>query len=91
MLESMSQHPTDAGTGQDPVLHDVWDTSMDVELDPDCSPTKVCRNARDFTFDGIADDDQDLATSWRQLLEREGKLAPEGGSVRDLVLGPKHD
>ncbi len=73
-------------TGQ--VLADVWDNPDLVGLDPDCSPTKVCRNARDFTFDGIAEDGQDLATSWKQLLQREGKAAPGGSSVRDLVLGP---
>ena len=78
-----SEQPT-----SDAVLEDVWGAPADTELDADCSPTKVCRNAREFTFDGIADDGQDLATSWRQLLEREGKLSTEGGSLRDLVLGP---
>ncbi len=29
----------------------------------------------------------DLKAAWRQTLAREGKLRPEGGSVRDLVLG----
>ncbi|MEM7341071.1 MAG: hypothetical protein AAF467_20610 [Actinomycetota bacterium] len=72
-------------------LSDVWDTSGDAALDEDCSPTKVCRNARDFTFDGIAEGEDDLATSWRKLLAREGKLSTEGGSVRDLVLGTPSD
>ena len=71
-----------------PVPEDMWQGADDVGLDADCSPTKVCRNARDFTFDGIAEGDEDLATSWRKLLEREGKSSPDGTSVGDLVLGP---
>lgn len=70
------------------VVSDVWDNADEVGVDADCSPTKVCRNARDFTFDGIADADEDLGTSWRKLLEREGKSSPDGASLRDLVLGP---
>ena len=70
----------------DDVLSQVWDTADDIDLDADCSPTKVCRNAREFTFDGIGEEGQDLATSWRNLLQREGKFA-EGGSIRDLILG----
>ncbi|MEM7286595.1 MAG: hypothetical protein AAF480_09615 [Actinomycetota bacterium] len=86
-------NPGDPGTTTDGAdeLRDVWDTSADVALDADCSPTKVCRNARDFTFDGIAEEGEDLATSWKQLLEREGKLDADGGSIRDLVLGPPSD
>ncbi|NIR36453.1 MAG: hypothetical protein GWN79_07595 [Actinobacteria bacterium] len=56
------------------------------ELDDDCGPTRVCRNARDFTFDGIAEDGEDLQTAWRNRLAREGKLGGEAGSIRDLVF-----
>jgi hypothetical protein len=42
----------------------------------------------DVGFDGLASADEDLRTAWRARLEREGKLNAEGGSVRDLVLGP---
>ncbi|WP_423917309.1 hypothetical protein [Candidatus Poriferisodalis sp.] len=80
---------TDPNAEPLPVPEDMWQGADDVGLDADCSPTKVCRNARDFTFDGIAEDDEDLATSWRKLLEREGKSSPDGTTVRDLVLGPK--
>jgi hypothetical protein len=73
------------------LLSDVWNNADEANVDADCSPTKVCRNAREFTFDGIADEGQDLATSWRQLLEREGKLSSESGSIRDLVLGQQND
>ena len=75
------------------MLRDVWTTDDQDPSGPsdDCSPTKVCRNARDFTFDGIADEGEDLASSWRKLLEREGKLADGGSPVRDLVLGATDD
>ncbi len=81
----MSATPDD----EQQILSDVWAGTNEVSADLDCSPTKVCRNARDFTFDGIGDGDEDLATSWRRLLAREGKLSSDGTpSVRELVLGP---
>ena len=43
----------------------------------------------DVGFDGMAGPDEDLRAAWRTKLEREGKLNAEGGSVRDLVLGPQ--
>ena len=49
---------------------------------------KVCRNMKDVTFDGMAEPGTDLRAAWRERLRREGKLSTEGGSVRDLVLGP---
>ncbi|NNC79704.1 MAG: hypothetical protein HKN94_06070 [Acidimicrobiales bacterium] len=78
--------------GESDMLNDVWAVDEDpLAQSEDCGPTKVCRNAREFTFDGIADEGQDLATSWRQLLEREGKIADSGSPVRDLVLGSSDD
>lgn len=68
------------------VVSDVWGSEQGADLDPDCSPTKVCRNARDFSFDGIAEEGGDLASSWRSLLDREGKSGT--GSVLDLIQGP---
>lgn len=81
-------------TDEPDVLSNVWGNADEANVDADCSPTKVCRNARDFTFDGIADSDgagDDLATSWRKLLQAEGKLADSGSPVRDLVLGSSDD
>ena len=70
------------------VLSNVWDNAEQANIDADCSPTKVCRNAREFTFEGIADEGEDLGTSWRNLLQREGKLSTEvAPSIRDLILG----
>lgn len=78
-----------SSTGESEVLRDVWSAADEPdEPSDDCSPTKVCRNARDFTFDGIAEDGEDLPTAWRRLLESEGKRSSAGESVRDLVLGP---
>ncbi len=71
-----------------PVLTDVWQAGEGSDPDAASSNAKVCRNARHFTFDGFSEDDDDIATSWRKLLEREGKSSPDGGSLRDLVLGP---
>ncbi|WP_419855475.1 hypothetical protein [Candidatus Poriferisodalis sp.] len=78
----------DAGTEPQPVLTDVWQGVDGAGFDAEHSNVKICRNARHFTFDGFAEGDEDIATSWRKLLEREGKSSPDGGSLRDLVLGP---
>lgn len=56
-------------------------------FDEDCSPTRVCRNAREFSFDGIAEEGADLRSAWRDTLQREGKLRTTTDSIRDLVLG----
>jgi hypothetical protein len=71
------------------VLRTVWDAQGDpsAALDDDCSPTKVCKNMKGVSFDGFAEPGTDLRTAWRERLEREGKLNPTGGSIRDLVLG----
>jgi hypothetical protein len=55
--------------------------------DDDCGPAKVCRNMRDFSFDGMAEPGTDLRSAWKDLLAREGKGGE--GSLGDLVLGPK--
>ena len=87
MISNPNPHTDDPA-----VLRDVWSGDAEAAADADCSPTKVCRNARDFTFDGISDGDDDLATSWRKLLVREGKLSTgDTPSVRDLVLGTSGD
>lgn len=79
---------SDAGAEPQSVLTDVWQGDNDAGFDAEQSNVKICRNARHFTFDGFAEGDEDIATSWRKLLEREGKSSPDGTSLRDLVLGP---
>lgn len=78
----------DPEAAQPTVLTDVWQGDGEAGFDAESSNAKVCRNARHFTFDGFAEGDEDIATSWRKLLEREGKASPDGTSVRDLVLDP---
>ncbi|HEX6947063.1 MAG TPA: hypothetical protein VF246_06905 [Acidimicrobiia bacterium] len=69
------------------IVESVWQSAPDaVELDEDCSPSKVCRNMAYVTFEGFAEEG-DPATAWRSVLEREGKLDPEAGSLADLVFG----
>lgn len=70
------------------VLRGVWSaqgqTAEDLE---DCGNTKSCKRLSDVGFDGLAEEtDGDLRVAWRTQLAREGKLNPDAGSVRDLVL-----
>ena len=69
------------------VLRDVWRQSPEsfADLDAECSPTKACRNMKDVTFDGFAEDGGDIRTAWRNTLAAEGKLG--SGSLADLVFG----
>ena len=57
-------------------------------IDDDCHPTRVCRNAREFSFDGFAENGGDVRKAWRETLAREGKLDDSAESIRDMVLGP---
>ncbi len=74
---------------QDPadVLRTVWQGTPGAlqDLEAECSPTEACRNMKDITFDGYAEEGGDIATAWRNTLAKEGKLG--SGSVADLVFG----
>jgi hypothetical protein len=81
----MSGQPEDALD----VLREVWSAQgqTSADLDEACGTTKSCKKMADVGFEGMADDaDGDLRTAWRNTLRREGKLNPEAGSVRDLVI-----
>ena len=71
------------------MLREVWSAQgqTSADLDEDCGTTKSCKKMADVGFDGLAGDDGDLRAAWRDKLQREGKLNPEAGSIRDLVLG----
>lgn len=71
----------------------MWSTPSDDQmlLDADCSPTKTCRNMVGISFEGLAESGTDLATAWRATLEREGKVADDSTSLRDLVFGASND
>ena len=83
----MSREPDEALE----VLRGVWSAQgqISADLDEDCGTTKSCKRMADVGFDGLAsaEGDVDLRTAWRARLEREGKLTPGSGSVRDLVFG----
>jgi hypothetical protein len=80
------------------VLREVWSAQGQTSADlDDCDTTKSCKKMADVGFDGLADaagrgngttTGDDLRGAWREQLRREGKLDPDAGSVRDLVLGP---
>ena len=92
----MSGQPDDALD----VLREVWSAQgqTSADLDEACGETKSCKKMADVGFDGLADaaagaghgsgSGGDLRAAWRDQLRREGKLNPEAGTVRDLVLGP---
>jgi hypothetical protein len=90
----MSGQPDDALE----VLREVWSAQgqTSADLDAACGETKACKKMADVGFDGLtaagADDGtgvgRDLGSAWRDQLRREGKLNPDAGSIRDLVLGP---
>lgn len=71
------------------VLREIWratgQRAEDVEAA--CGPQRACKSMSAVGFDGMVGADGDLHSAWRAKLEREGKLAPGTGSVRDLVLG----
>ena len=92
----MSGQPDDALE----VLREVWGAQgqTSADLDEACGETKSCKRMTDVGFDGLAGASAgtgpgtgpggDLRAAWRDQLRREGKLNPEAGTVRDLVLGP---
>jgi hypothetical protein len=92
----MSGQPDDALE----VLREVWSAQgqTSADLDEACGETKSCKKMADVGFDGLAGASAgtgpgtgpggDLRAAWRDQLRREGKLNPEAGSVRDLILGP---
>lgn len=71
------------------VLRGVWSAQgqTSADLDEACGSSKSCKKMADVGFDGLAGDDGDLRAGWRARLEREGKLNPAAGSLRDLILG----
>ena len=84
------------------VLRDLWRSQEQAEaLDDDCE-AKSCRRMTDagvgfdeFAAQGAQDgtasqaSTADLATAWRDRLKREGKYNAAGGTLRDLVMGPR--
>ena len=72
------------------VLRGVWSARGQnvADLDEATGTGKTCKRMANVGFHDMAEDDADLRAAWRDRLEREGKLNPEGGSLADLILGP---
>jgi hypothetical protein len=70
------------------MLSSIWQAQGEKieELDEECNPNKSCRNMKEVTFEGFADEGKDLATAWRETLIREGKLGT-GRTIGDIVAG----
>jgi hypothetical protein len=70
------------------MLSSIWQAQGEKieELDEECNPNKSCRNMKEVTFEGFADEGKDLATAWRETLIREGKLGI-GKTIGDIVAG----
>jgi hypothetical protein len=76
------------------VLRAIWRGHGQTAAELDAgSEQKSCKRMDDagVGYDDFAAADGDLRTAWRARLEREGKLNPAGGTVRDLVLGEAED
>lgn len=77
------------------VLREVWRGQRQDAADLDDCETKSCKRMTDagVGFDDFADEEPgtvtDLAAAWRARLRREGKYNADGGSIRDLVIGPR--
>ncbi len=91
---------TDDGKQALSALRGVWKAQgqTSADIDEACGNTKPCKSMQGVGFQGLADEDEDqnqanqavgnnLRSAWKTKLEREGKLSPEAGSVRDLVFG----
>lgn len=73
------------------VLREVWRGQGQTAADLDDCGEKSCKRMTDagVGFEDFAgESDADRIEAWRATLVREGKLS-SGGSVRDLVLGPR--
>src|SRR5215475_208469 len=72
------------------VLRGVWSARGQgaADLDQATGHEKSCKRMANVGFQDMAEDDADVRTAWRDRLQREGKLNPEGGSLADLILGP---
>jgi hypothetical protein len=72
------------------VLREVWRGQSQNAADLDDGSAKACRRMSDA---GVGFDDfggsceEDRIAAWRARLEREGKLAASGGTLREIVLG----
>ena len=70
------------------VLRDIWDArgQTSADLEANLGHGKSCKAMKHLGFGGDAEPvDEDLRAAWRSRLPREGKLAPDGRSIADLL------
>lgn len=83
------------------VLRDIWSANAqsadELEEQLRANRPKVCRNMRSIGFGGMDPEtvspgeatntpvDTDIRSAWREKLEEEGKLHPQGVSVAELL------
>jgi hypothetical protein len=75
------------------VLRDIWHVRAQSAADLDAAlghgKGKACKMMKHVGLGGGAQPvDDDLRAAWWSKLEREGKLRPDGRSVRDLLAEP---
>jgi hypothetical protein len=72
------------------VLSDIWHAREQTSEDLEglFGHTKSCKAMANIGFHGgtNAPVDEDLRTAWRDKLAREGKLHPDGESLRDMLF-----
>jgi hypothetical protein len=81
----MSREPDEALE----VLRGIWSAQGQTSADlGEMGTGKSCKRMADVGFGDFDDAESDRRASWRDRLEREGKLSKDGGTVADLVLRP---
>jgi hypothetical protein len=72
-------------------LRGIWEaqgrTVASIEEACDTPNAKQCRNAVHMTYDGYAEEGEDVRDAWHDRLAKEGKI--KGSSLADLILGAK--
>lgn len=74
------------------VLRTIWSAQgqSSTDLDDLHGSGGHCKRMEGVGFDDFDGTEEELRAAWRARLEREGKRNADGGTVKDLVLGPEH-
>ncbi|HEX4833349.1 MAG TPA: hypothetical protein VH478_19895 [Trebonia sp.] len=75
------------------VLREVWRGNGQAATDLDKGDVNACRRMTEagVGFGEFAAEDAagtDVSSGWQERLKREGKYHPQGGTIRDLIMGP---
>jgi hypothetical protein len=66
------------------VLRDIWRAREQTDLAVVTGHGKSCKAMRHIGNEPV---DEDLRAAWRERLEREGKIRPDGVTIGEVVLG----